>query len=145
MQPNTEATSGSVVQWEGSTSNPLSVYINGYIPKMRLGPFNMGVYNKGNEKTVSGISGGYSLTFNFSSLINEDSTEPWKDIIGHAVSLTWTADNNLTVLESLISIRKFLLLDDYINRYMDIIIDANYLVISYNHLSSAFNQFKGKS
>lgn len=138
QQPNTEATSGSVVQWEGSTSNPLSVYINGYIPKMRLGPFNMGVDNKGNAKTVSGISGGDSLTFNFSSLINEDSTEPWKDIIGHAVSLTWTADNNLTVLESLISIRKFLLLDDYINRYMDIIIDANYLVISYNHLSSAY-------
>jgi hypothetical protein len=138
QQPNTEATSGSVVQWEGSTSNPLSVYINGYIPKMRLGPFNMGVDILGNAKTVSGISGGDSLTFNFSLLINEDSTEPWKDIIGHTVSLTWTADNNLTVLESLISIRKFLLLDDYINRYMDIIIDANYLVISYNHLSSAY-------
>jgi hypothetical protein len=138
QQPNTEAVSGSVVQWEGSTVNPSSVYINGYIPKMRLGPFNMGVDSLGNSKLVSGISGGDSLTFNFSLLINEDADEPWKDITGHTVSLTWIADNNLTVLESLISIRKFLLLDDYVNRYMDIIIDANYLVISYNHLSSAY-------
>ena len=131
-------TSGSVISWAGSTTNPVSIYKNGYIPSMRIGPFNEGQDGVGALINNDGMNGGDKISISITGLVNEDSLTPWTDVVGHNIYMTFEADNNLTTLETLLALKNFMLLDEYIYTYMKIIVEGNYLVLSYNYKSSAY-------
>jgi hypothetical protein len=135
---NDKVSNGSIVYWSGSTLSPTHVYEDGYVPSIRLGPFNVGMDDTGQEILIDHISGGDKFILIFSGLINEDADEPWKDDIGIDVSMTYVAANNMTILELLLSMKDFLLRDAYLSKYMDIVVYGNDLILSYNYVSSGY-------
>jgi hypothetical protein len=133
-----QTTSGSVISWNGSTTNPVSVYKNGYIPSMRIGPFNEGQDGSGTLINNDGMNGGDKISITITGLVNEDSATPWTDVTGHSIYMTFEAENNLTTLETLLALKNFMLIDEYIYTYMTVIVDGNFIVLSYNYKSSAY-------
>jgi hypothetical protein len=131
-------TNGGAVVWSGSTTNPSAVYVKGYVPSFRIGPFNYGIDSGSSSMLIDGLNSGDKLLFNFTGLVNEDAVSPWLDNTGFDLLLTFVAESNLTVLGALLSVKKFLLLNEYLYNYMTIVIDGNYLVCSYNYKSSAY-------
>jgi hypothetical protein len=134
----TPVTSGSVIAWLGSSTNPSEIYKNGYVPRVRLGPFDIGQDSNDVQVHSYGINGGDRIEFVFSGLVNEDAISPFTDVDGITLNLTFEASNNLTVLETLMAIKNFLLLEEYIYKYMTVTIDGDFLVCSYNYKSSAY-------
>jgi len=134
---------GSLSTWTNTTDLP--TYINGYVPGIRLGPFDRASITttvEGNPVTtninINGITGGESLEFTFTGLVNETLDTPWIDTDGITLSVRFIADDNLSLIEMLIAIKNTLESESYIRDYMNVRINGPFIIIEYKSTSSAY-------
>ena len=124
---------GTLSTWSGVSG--LDTYVNGYIPSIRLGPFDRDT----NGLPIDGMMGGESLEFKFTKLVNESLETPWTDTNdGLSFNVMFTADNNMTLIEMLVSIKSTLESEQYIKDYMNVIINGSFIILEYNNSSSAY-------